>query len=225
MFGLFTQSQVQGTKDRGVWQGPGGDPLLRHLFTGAARKAESAAHDRLHTGNVTGAVGKSRFLVPGLDAIPHPESGILVQPSNKTTGEYLVLDGEYLGDAAAHENERREYCKGLFKQFFTSDKILEHCTSDTFLDDCAKGSDARGNVVDGAPAMPDQLVRAEARPSILLFLPESSTEWSLGVAKAAWLLQHHKHAHGRIVLGHSGVAQTHGKAPRPASADLKEAVA
>lgn len=223
MFGAFT-TRVQGTEDRAKWQGPGGDRLLAALFTGQTRLAEKAAYERLHTGNQN-AVGRSTFTVPGLAAIPHPESQVMIEPSDDK-GTYIALDGDYLDDNSAQINARREYLRDLFRSFWTSDEVLKHCTSKEFLKACKKNADVPVGAGPGkADAAIDLILQAaEASPDILLFYPEGSEQYSHGVAKAQWLLMHHNDAKGRMIVGRKGKAQTHSRAPRSAGSALADAV-
>jgi len=219
MFGFFDKG-IQGTKDKAVWRGPGGDSLLSFLFTQETRKAESAAYTRMHTG-AENVIGQSRFLLPGTKGIPHPTSRRFVEAANEQ-GEYIAQDGQMLHDASAFENERREYAKDLFRAWWVSDAILEHCTSKEFVAACARGG--------GVDGMPDSLIATEARPSICLFYPEQSEAFALACAKASWLILHHPDAKGRLVVGgpsggQGDVPQTHSKAPRSGRSALADAVA
>ena len=70
--------------------------------------------------------------------------------------------------------------------------------------------------------MPAELVAASATPSVLNYFPTDSSQYSLGAAKAVYLIQHHPDARGRMFTGGRGSAvDTHKEHPRSARSALE----
>lgn len=207
---------LQGTRLNAVWRGPPGAGFLGGLFINEAQKAERAAHDRLNTGN-QGALGVGAIYVPGVAAYPEPGTGRLVEPAD-SQGRFIVINSTWVDDQAAMLNEKRSWAQRAFSSWWTDDSILRQCTSKEFLDACEAGHGIKG--------MPNELVAATATPSVLNYFPTDSSQYSLGAAKAMWLVQHHPDARGRMFTGGRGSAvDTHKDHPRSARSALEDAVA
>lgn len=214
--GVPESGALQGTRFNGVWKGPPGAGFLGGLFVTEAQKAERAAHDRLNTGN-QGHLGVGSIYVPGVQAYPEPGTGRLVEPAD-SQGRFHVINSQWIDDQAAMINEKRKWAERAFSSWFVDDAILKQCTSKEFYEACA--------ATNGIKGMPAELVAASATPSVLNYFPTDSSQYSLGAAKAVYLIQHHPDARGRMFTGGRGSAvDTHKEHPRSARSALEDAVA